>query len=220
LRKIERMVWKIGEGDRSSEVDEIAACEDRRAGDGASSTIRPDTGAAETVPASAARAHPVDPASSAALRSTRELLIEHVPVLCEVARGLCRDPVKVEDLVQDVLEKALRSIDVIELRRNPRGWLVTILHNLHIDRCRQQARRGPHVPWEDVVLAVPEPSEEPAWSRITAADVRRAAAGLPGELRAAYVMFAFEQRPYAEIAAALGSPRSPSVRASCAPGGS
>jgi DNA-directed RNA polymerase specialized sigma24 family protein len=194
LHKIERMVWKIGEGDRSSEVDEIAACEDRRAGDGASSTIRPDTGAAETVPASAARAHPVDPASSAALRSTRELLIEHVPVLCEVARGLCRDPVKVEDLVQDVLEKALRSIDVIELRRNPRGWLVTILHNLHIDRCRR--------------------------SGITAADVRRAAAGLPGELRAAYVMFAFEQRPYAEIAAALGSPRSPSVRASCAPGGS
>lgn len=137
----------------------------------------------------------------------RRMLVEYVPVLREVARGLCRDDAKVDDLVQDVLERALRSVDAIDLERNPRGWMVTILHNLHIDRCRQQARQGLHISCDGVAIATPEAAAEPVWSSLTAEDVERAAKQIPAELREVYVMFAFEGRSYVEISAALGIPK-------------
>jgi len=137
----------------------------------------------------------------------RHVLTEQLPILRLVARGLSRDPSEIEDLVQDAYERALRSIDKIDPGGNPRGWMVTILHNLHIDRCRRRARMKPHVSYDDVPLAAPEVSEAPAWSSITAEDVRRAAAQLPEELRITYTMFALEGRSYQEVSEALGIPK-------------
>jgi RNA polymerase sigma-70 factor (ECF subfamily) len=141
------------------------------------------------------------------LDAVRRLLTEQLPILRVVARGLSRDPSEIEDLVQDAYERALRSIDRIDVGANPRGWMVTILHNLHIDRCRRRARMKPHVSYDDVPLAAPEVTEAPAWSAITADDVRRAAARLPDELRTTYTMFALEGRSYQEVSAALGIPK-------------
>ncbi len=137
----------------------------------------------------------------------RGILAEQLPVLRAVARSLVRDTAEVEDLVQDVFERALRSVHRIDLAGNPRGWMVTILHNLHVDRCRQRARMLPHVPCDDVVVEVPEDREPPAWTAMTAADVQRATAELPDELREAYIMFALEGRSYVEIAEVLGIPK-------------
>lgn len=137
----------------------------------------------------------------------RELLAEHLPVLRAVASRLCRgNPAETEDLVQDVLEKALRSLHTLDLTQNPRGWMVTILHNLHVDRYRRRARQGQHVPCDESLLTAPEPLAAPDWAGLTADDVRRAAARLPAELRDAYVLFALEGRTYAEVSAALGIP--------------
>lgn len=140
-------------------------------------------------------------------RGSSRILAEQLPVLRSVARNLVRDAAEVEDLVQDVYERALRSVDRIDLSANPRGWMVTILHNLHIDRCRQRARMLPHVPCDDEVIAVPEDREPPVWSTMTTDDVRRAAARLPDELRDVYRMFALDGRSYVEIAEALGIPK-------------
>ena len=137
----------------------------------------------------------------------RMVLADQLPILRAVARNLVRNPSEVEDLVQDVFERALRSVDRIDLAGNPRGWMVTILHNLHIDRCRARARMQPHVPCDEVVIEVPEDREAPAWTAITEADVQRAAAELPDDLRDVYVMFALEGRSYIEISAALGIPK-------------
>lgn len=139
--------------------------------------------------------------------AARRLLAEQLPILRLVARGLCRDAAEVEDLVQDVYEKALRAIATMDPAANPRGWMVTILHNLHIDRCRRRARMRPHVPHDEVPLAAPEAIEAPAWASMSAADVRRAAARLPEELRVTYTMFALEGRSYQEVAEALGIPK-------------
>jgi RNA polymerase sigma-70 factor (ECF subfamily) len=138
---------------------------------------------------------------------SRQIVADQLPVLRLVARGLCRDPAELEDLIQDVFERALRAIDTIDLDSNPRGWMVTILHNLHIDRCRRRARMQPHVPHDEVALAAPEVAEAPAWSAIDTDDVRRAVSRLPDELRETYVMFALDGRSYAEVAAALGIPK-------------
>lgn len=146
---------------------------------------------------------PGTPAGGEPVQRAREALAEQIPLLLAVARGLCRDQARVEDLVQDVFEKALRSIDTLDLNNNPRGWIVTILYNLHIDRCRELARRQ-HVPFDDIQLSSPEPADAPIWSALTANDVRQAAAQLPDELRETYVLFAFEGRSYTEIATQLG----------------
>ncbi len=139
--------------------------------------------------------------------ATRQVLTEQLPVLRAVARNLVRNAAEVEDLVQDVFEKALRSIDRIDLAGSPRGWMVTILHNLHIDRCRQRARMKPHVPCDEVVIAAPEEREPPIWSTITPEDVRRAAEQLPSDLRQVYVMFALDGRSYIEVSEQLGIPK-------------
>jgi RNA polymerase sigma-70 factor (ECF subfamily) len=149
-----------------------------------------------------------DPGTRMVPELARRVLTEQLPVLRAVARNLVRNATEVEDLVQDVFEKALRSLDRIDLAANPRGWMVTILHNLHIDRCRQRARMRPHVPCDEVPIAVvPEDSDVPVWSAITTEDVRRAAANLPDDLRAVYVMFALEGRSYIEVAHQLGIPK-------------
>lgn len=139
--------------------------------------------------------------------AARRILAEQLPILRIVARGLSRDAAEIEDLVQDAYEKALRAIDTMDVRANPRGWMVTILHNLHIDRCRRRARMKPHVPADEVPIAAPEAVEAPAWSAISADDVRRAAAKLPEELRTTYTMFALDGRSYLEVAEALGIPK-------------
>lgn len=153
---------------------------------------------------------PTEEEVASAREPARRVLAEQLPVLRAVARNLVRNAAEVEDLVQDVFEKALRALDRIDLDANPRGWMVTILHNLHIDRCRQRARMQPHVPCDDVAIAEPagpDDSDQPIWSAITTDDVRRAADRLPDELRAAYVMFALEGRSYIDVAAALGIPK-------------
>jgi RNA polymerase sigma-70 factor (ECF subfamily) len=150
---------------------------------------------------------PCPTAPDTAPAGTLHILAEQLPVLRAVARNLVRDAAEVEDLVQDVYERALRSVDRVDLGGNPRGWMVTILHNLHIDRCRQRARMQPHVPCDDDVIALPEDREPPVWSAITLDDVRRAAAQLPDELREVYRMFALDGRSYIEIAEALAIPK-------------
>jgi RNA polymerase sigma-70 factor, ECF subfamily len=146
-------------------------------------------------------------AEDAPADTIRQLLVDQLPILRTVARGLCRNAAEVEDLVHDAFEKALRSIGSVDRGQNPRGWMVTILHNLHIDRCRQRARRLPHVPCDADAIPEPEPVAVPAWSVITTDDVRRAASQLPDDLRAAYVMFALEGRSYTDVAAELGIPK-------------
>jgi RNA polymerase sigma-70 factor, ECF subfamily len=147
------------------------------------------------------------PPDAVVSEAARRVLTEQLPVLRAVARNLVRNAAEVEDLVQDVFEKALRSIERIDLASNPRGWMVTILHNLHIDRCRQRARMKPHVPCDDVIIAAPEERDQPVWSAITTDDVRRAAAKLPDELRDVYVMFALDGRSYIEVSERLGIPK-------------
>ena len=128
---------------------------------------------------------------------------EQRPLLLKVARGLCREKKDVEDLVHDVILKALDSIHTLDLNHNPRGWMVTILYNLHIDSCRELARRQ-HVPVDDIQLSSPEPDDTPTRFALDENDVRQAAAQLPDELRETYILFAFEGRSYNEIADQLG----------------
>lgn len=157
--------------------------------------------------AALAERHDVAEPLRATPEAARQILAEQLPILHVVARGLCRDATEREELVQDVYEKALRAISRIDLASNPRGWMVTILHNLHIDRCRKRARMKPHIPSDDVAIPAPEVIEAPAWSGLSSDDVRRAVAKLPDELRTTYTMFALDGQSYHDVAQTLGIPK-------------
>jgi RNA polymerase sigma-70 factor (ECF subfamily) len=74
-------------------------------------------------------------------RRCREAFAEHVvpeiDVLLRVARTLVPRPADAEDLVQDTLLRAYRSIDSFD-GRHPRAWLLTIMRNARINRTRRR----------------------------------------------------------------------------------
>lgn len=77
-----------------------------------------------------------DPPGSPEARFERWVLPE-VEVLLRVARSMTRNSHDAEDLVQDTMLRALRSIDRFD-GRYPRAWLLTILRNTEINRHRRQ----------------------------------------------------------------------------------
>jgi RNA polymerase sigma-70 factor (ECF subfamily) len=135
------------------------------------------------------------------------LVTEHGAHLRAVALRLSGNAADASDLVQDALERAMRAFHTLEPGTNARAWLVTILHNLFIDRCRRRTREPRAVPVDDVAVAAPPaPSDdpEPPWASLGPEDLRRALAELDPDFRVVYTMHALEHRSYVEIAETLG----------------
>jgi RNA polymerase sigma-70 factor, ECF subfamily len=64
-------------------------------------------------------------------------VVPEVDVLLRVALSITRSTADAEDLVQDTLLRAYRSIDSFD-GRHPRAWLLTILRNAQVNRTRRQ----------------------------------------------------------------------------------
>ena len=63
-----------------------------------------------------------------------------IPNLRAYARMLTRDRANADDLVQACLERAIAKQESFEQGTNLKGWLFTILRNLHINECRRASR--------------------------------------------------------------------------------
>ncbi len=141
-------------------------------------------------------------------------------VMRRYARALTRDDVEAEDLVHDALVRAYERRGSFDAERAApgnaprgsgprsgalRGWLLSVLHNVFIDRRRSrvaEARR------EADSLDLAETSAAPAQEhRLRLAQVRDAFMALPEEQRAALHLVAIEGLGYAEAAATLGIPQ-------------
>ncbi len=64
-------------------------------------------------------------------------VVPEIEVLLRVARTLVPRPADAEDLVQDTLLRAFRSIDSFD-GRHPRAWLLTIMRNAEVNRTRRR----------------------------------------------------------------------------------
>lgn len=73
---------------------------------------------------------------SASVRFERWVLPEVEVLLC-VARSMTHDSHDAEDLVQDTMLRAYRSIDRFD-GRHPRAWLLTIMRNAEMNRHRRR----------------------------------------------------------------------------------
>lgn len=129
-----------------------------------------------------------------------------IPALRRYARALLRDREDADDLVQDVLERALVRWHQRRRSASVRAWLFTILHNLAMDRLRQRARRGT----AETLDAVPEAQlAHPAGqeSAVARADILTLVAALPEEQRSVLLLIAVEDLSYAEAATVLDVPQ-------------
>jgi RNA polymerase sigma-70 factor (ECF subfamily) len=130
------------------------------------------------------------------------IVVPELTRLLGAARTLTRDRGAAEDLVQDAMVRAYRSLCRFD-GRFPRAWLLTILRNAHLNSTR---RRRP-----DPVERLPERSvdhdHDDAVDAFALDEVlRRALSSLPPDQRDVVALVDVEGFSYQETAGALGIP--------------
>jgi RNA polymerase sigma-70 factor (ECF subfamily) len=127
-----------------------------------------------------------------------------VPVLRRYALTLSRHPNDADDLVHDTLLRAIERKATFDPSRSLRAWLLSILHNLHIDQRRSgksgRARDRDFFTQNGNALA---PNQ---LDSVRLSQLRRAFDMLPPEQRDAVRLVAMEGLSYHEAGRVLGVP--------------
>jgi RNA polymerase sigma-70 factor (ECF subfamily) len=149
-----------------------------------------------------------EPASTSPVWATHfeQLVREHERALIAVALRLSGSRADACDLVQDTLERALRSFDKFTPGTNGRAWMLTILRHTFIDRCRRRSRDSRTDCIDDVQVSSPEPTERPVWDAVSSEELSEAVERLAEEFAVVYRLHAVESLSYQEIAERLGIP--------------
>ena len=147
--------------------------------------------------------------SRAVSKASVEFVIPLQPQLLSRARYLAGNEADANDLVQDTLERALRSSRAPANEVELRPWLMRVLTNLWIDRVRSMAVRRTIPFMEETMGEVvfsedPEFPETDRWRRVSVADVAEALLEVSEPYQTAFRKHVFERKSYAQIAEELG----------------
>lgn len=144
-----------------------------------------------------------------------ELFWPHRDVVVRTARFLMKDEAEADDLAQEVMLKAFRSVDRFETGSDARSWLLTILRNARVDRLRSiSAHRTVSL---DARAVEPEDASEPSphfsttdpnvvLEQFSDADVIEALQELSEEMRWTLLLIDVEGLDQAEAAGILQVP--------------
>jgi RNA polymerase sigma factor (sigma-70 family) len=133
---------------------------------------------------------------------TPDELLTWVPRLRRYARALAGNRDDADDLVQDTLERAWAKSALWRGVADMRGWLFSIMHNLHVDGVRR-----PRVATQAIDDDTPEVAMAPTQGeRLAVLDLQAALDQLPVEQKEILLLVALEDMAYAEVAKALGIP--------------
>lgn len=138
------------------------------------------------------------------------LAIPLQPILLSQAHRLAANDADARDLVQDTMERVLRTPAVPTNDFEFRRWVRRVMTNLWIDRVRaRNARR--HVPFCDqgvnpeALGATSDSTDRPGgWRDLSVVDVARALEDVPEPFRSAFQGHVFEHRSYVELAREMG----------------
>ncbi len=135
----------------------------------------------------------------------RTAILAELPRLRRYARALVRDAAVADDLVQDCVERALSRLALFRDGSNMAGWLLTIMHNIHVNGVRRAARTPLRVALEeDGVRAPVVPANQPG--SLAVRDLERALAQLPDDQRHVLLLVGLESLSYKEAASVLDVP--------------
>ena len=133
-------------------------------------------------------------------RSFERLYQRHSKHVYRYAYGMLHNRADAEDVTQTTFMNAFRALERGEDPRSPLNWLISIAHNVCLQRFRSNSRRPQEVELDyDVADALVEENDSPE-----AEDIKRALGHLAFNQRAAIVLREIEGRSYAEIAEVLG----------------
>ena len=139
----------------------------------------------------------------------RRYVLPELDVLLRVALARTRSAADAEDLVQDTLLRAYRSIDRFD-GTYPRAWLLTILRNAHANqgrRRRPSLLRDPEAGRRLAENQDPQPSAETVVvGAVFDATVADAVAVLPTRFRQVVELVDIDGLTYQEAADVLGVP--------------
>ena len=135
--------------------------------------------------------------------SDEQELLAAIPRLRRYARALVGDRAGADDLVQDTMERAWRKLSGWRKGSDMRPWLLSIMHNLHVDQRRKPAI--PTVTMEDDDLAA-IPATVMYTERLIGHDLESALQMLAVEQREILLLVVLEEMTYEEVAATLNIP--------------
>lgn len=133
-----------------------------------------------------------------------KVLISELPALRKFTRYLTGNTEKGEDLFQDTVERAVRSIEHLNLASSPRAWLFTIARNRYIDGQRRLVSQPDGLQLNDdnhQADSMAGPDNVPFLR-----DLSRAFSLMPRELRDVAWLVGVEGFKYAEAADVLDVP--------------
>ena len=136
-----------------------------------------------------------------------EKVMPHMDAAYNYARYLTRDPAIAEDVAQEALLRAFRSIGGFRGDAG-KAWLLAIVRNCYFDQTgadrRQQDIAGTND--ADLVISPVNDPESALLERSSMARVRAAVDSLPDPFRETLVLREFEEFSYREIAGLIGAP--------------
>jgi RNA polymerase sigma-70 factor (ECF subfamily) len=133
---------------------------------------------------------------------TPDELLTWVPRLRRYARALAGNRDDADDLVQDTLERAWARSALWRGVADMRGWLFSIMHNLHVDGVRR-----PRLATQSIDDDTPELAMAPTQGeRLAVLDLQAALDQLPIEQKEIVLLVALEDMAYADVAKTLGIP--------------
>src|SRR5215471_8104957 len=130
-------------------------------------------------------------------------IVSFLPLLRRYANALTRNRATAEDLIQGTVLRALEKQHLFQLDTNLRAWLLTIMHNEHVNATRRAAR-DPLLVSDEILRNIGNPGAETV--RIELHEMRNAIAQLPRIQRLPLLMHWRDGMRYGEIAKILGVP--------------
>jgi len=130
-------------------------------------------------------------------------ITQHLPRLKRYARSLLHNAASADDLVQNTMMRALEKAHLFHHDTNLRGWLVTIMHNEHVNAARRHSRGPIFVPADELASIGRAQTQE---APIELLEMRRAVDRLPREQREALLLHWIRGLRYDEIAECLDLP--------------
>ncbi|WP_207460287.1 sigma-70 family RNA polymerase sigma factor [Azospirillum sp. SYSU D00513] len=130
----------------------------------------------------------------------------HLGVLRRYALVLTRDADRAEDLVQEAVLRALEGARTLRDGTDPKPWLLSILHNTHVSRCRRlKTEREAESALVQADGLSGNPSA-PQAARVELGQTIEALMDLPEEQREVLMLVAIEGMSYRDVADCLGVP--------------
>jgi RNA polymerase sigma-70 factor (ECF subfamily) len=134
-------------------------------------------------------------------------IAEQVPGLRRYARALVGDRGCADDLVQDTLERSLRYATQFRRGKNPRRWLLTIMHHVFVNDLRKASRQtSPRAFNEEDLVGAQYGVSGNQISSLEVRDLDCALQMLPEPQREVVLMVGLEDMSYAEVSLVLGIP--------------